>query len=1006
MSFMRRGSIRGHARDASAAAENLPAWLSSLRAALSRIPLAWISIAALLALAVLGGKHVHAGLAKLGLGSLVLWPVLGGSAALVLSSQVMRARRALSDLMVCRMRACLVKPVHLGVRPSERAVQFMRSGEPAPPHVSRSVERVIVKALVADDDDFVIVITGPEKGASESLAHAVQHEQLGQRQLMVLGQPDGGDPEQLAALCSKPYRASLAWRATTVWAGDLGSRIKRGTLTKRQIDRLLKHHPKTKLVATLSTADYDVLMRGGSASNREGQAIVALARKITMPSRLSAAEVRDAARLYPRIPRTALPQLPAFLGAGNEIVERFAVSEATQPLAHAFTQAAIDWVRSGVSRPAPESFLSAACRVYLDARRRAPTARQLLSARRWAETPVGAHFGLIDPAPDGAGWLPSRLLVDDVRRQGASVPLRIFELVLEAVTDDADALLELGMGAAAQGQPEIATRSWERAAAVGDAGHQRIAMGHLWQLLRAGPAGPVDELLRHSRSHSLIRGLGARGPALLHSEEASSVQAFHPARPQPTTGWVARAYRLRTLRFLIRTTALMTLDLAGVVLGALLALGLKALLHGQPLLDELGEGAALATYTVAFALPVFALVGLYADEDHRRAQFTRITLALGMLAVLTSIAGAMRTVGLTSLTVTWASFLCAIPGCLLMRHLYERVANGALCHFKLVRRVLFVGGRRPVHDTRERVGRMHRPPTTYVGYLSNDTADRSSERLGSTDDFAAVLRDYGITSVIVVPPYPDADGILRLADLCQLAGATLDRTLSSEEVAVFGAPGASGHPLSLSRVSPAALTVGARLRKRCADLGGATVLLALLGLPILALAALVRLTSPGPAFVRCYRPGLGGQPFPLLKLRTSKIARPSRPSGAGAPVVPSTHASDVTPVGAFLRRFGLDELPQLVNVLRGEMSLVGPRPLPMADFRHMSAWHKRRYLVPPGITGAWQISGRRGQLDLDETARVDLHYMANWSLALDLQILLQTVGVVLSRPTDMPTPFP
>ncbi|MFL5818199.1 MAG: sugar transferase [Conexibacter sp.] len=1002
---MRRGSIRGQARDASAAAENLPAWLSSLRAALSRIPLAWLSIAALLTLAVLGGERLHAGLAKLGLGPLVLWAVLGGSAVMVLASQVMRARRALRDLTAVRMRACLVKPVHLGVRSSERAVQFMRTGEPAPPHVSRNVEKAIVKALQSDDERFLIVITGPAKGASESLAHAVQHEELGQRQLMVLGKPDGGDPEQLAALCSKPYRASLAWRATTVWAGDLGSRIKRGALTKRQIERLLNHHPKTKLVATLSTADYAVLMRGGGATDMEGQAIVALARKITMPSHLSAAEVRDAARLYPRVPRAALRQLPAFLGSGNEIVERFAVAEATQPLAYAFTQATIDWVRSGVSRPAPESFLRTACCVYLDARRRAPSARQLLSARRWAETPVGADFGLIDPAPDGTGWLPSRLLVDDVRRQGDPVPLRVFELVLATVADDADALLELGMGAAAHGQPEIATRAWEQAASVGDAGHQRIAMGHLGQLLRAG-RGPVDELLRHSRNHSLISGLGARGPALLHSKDASSEQAFDPARPQPTTGWVARAYRLRTLRFLVRTATLMTLDLAGIVLGALLALGLKALLRGQSLPDELGDGTALATYTVAFALPVFALVGLYADEDHRRAQFTRIALALGMLAVLTSITGAVRTAGLTSLTVTWASFLCAIPGCLLMRHLYERVANGLLCHFKLVRRVLFVGGRQPARDTRERMVRTHRPPTKYVGYLSNDAADRSSERLGSTDDFAAVLRDYGITSVIVVPPYPDAHGILRLADHCHLAGATLDRTLSSEEVAVFGAPGTSGHPLALSRVSPAALTVGARLRKRCADLCGATVLLGLLGLPILALGALVRLTSPGPAFVRCYRPGLGGEPFPLLKLRTSKVARPSRPSGAGAPVAPSTHASDVTPLGAFLRRFGLDELPQLVNGRRGEMSLVGPRPLPMADFRHMGAWHKRRYLVPPGITGAWQISGRRGQLDLDETARVDLHYMASWSLALDVQILLQTVGVVLSRPTDMPTPFP
>jgi lipopolysaccharide/colanic/teichoic acid biosynthesis glycosyltransferase len=104
----------------------------------------------------------------------------------------------------------------------------------------------------------------------------------------------------------------------------------------------------------------------------------------------------------------------------------------------------------------------------------------------------------------------------------------------------------------------------------------------------------------------------------------------------------------------------------------------------------------------------------------------------------------------------------------------------------------------------------------------------------------------------------------------------------------------------------------------------------------------------------------------------------------------------LTGVGRLLRRFSLDELPQLVNVVRGEMSLVGPRPLPMRDFDRLEDWHKKRYLVLPGITGLWQVSGR-SELDFDDLVRLDFLYLERWSIFLDLSILLKTIPAVLSR---------
>jgi len=103
----------------------------------------------------------------------------------------------------------------------------------------------------------------------------------------------------------------------------------------------------------------------------------------------------------------------------------------------------------------------------------------------------------------------------------------------------------------------------------------------------------------------------------------------------------------------------------------------------------------------------------------------------------------------------------------------------------------------------------------------------------------------------------------------------------------------------------------------------------------------------------------------------------------------------VTSIGAWLRRFSLDEVPQLWNVLRGEMSLVGPRPLPLRDYERLEAWHRKRYRVLPGVTGLWQISGR-SNLGFDDLVRLDFFYLENWSLTLDISILLKTVPAVLT----------
>jgi lipopolysaccharide/colanic/teichoic acid biosynthesis glycosyltransferase len=188
--------------------------------------------------------------------------------------------------------------------------------------------------------------------------------------------------------------------------------------------------------------------------------------------------------------------------------------------------------------------------------------------------------------------------------------------------------------------------------------------------------------------------------------------------------------------------------------------------------------------------------------------------------------------------------------------------------------------------------------------------------------------------------------------------------------------------------------------KRTFDVVGASLLLLALS-PVIVLSALfVKLTSRGPLVYRSRRPGIGGRPFDCFKFRTMRVDADAMQdeledlNEASGPLFKIRRDPRLTPVGGVLRRFSIDELPQLVNVLRGEMSLVGPRPLPQRDFERLEDWHKKRYLVLPGITGLWQVSGR-SDLDFDDLVRLDFLYLERWSVFLDLTVILKTIPAIL-----------
>lgn len=199
---------------------------------------------------------------------------------------------------------------------------------------------------------------------------------------------------------------------------------------------------------------------------------------------------------------------------------------------------------------------------------------------------------------------------------------------------------------------------------------------------------------------------------------------------------------------------------------------------------------------------------------------------------------------------------------------------------------------------------------------------------------------------------------------------------------------------------------GARkLVKRVFDVVASTALLLVLSMPLVLIALTVKLTSPGPIIFRQSRVGINGKPFDMLKFRSMVEDAELRlnelvSDGASSPenqiMFKMSEDPRVTGVGRFLRRFSLDELPQLANVLNGSMSLVGPRPPLMSEVAHYESHVNRRFLVTPGITGLWQVSGR-SDLSWEDTVRLDLYYVENWTFVGDLVILWRTIRAVTSR---------
>ena len=457
------------------------------------------------------------------------------------------------------------------------------------------------------------------------------------------------------------------------------------------------------------------------------------------------------------------------------------------------------------------------------------------------------------------------------------------------------------------------------------------------------------------------------------------------------------------IRRATRVVLLLALDFVGVMGAIFTALLLKTLLHGQLSLGRAWDGtdSSIAIAYLILALN-FARVDAYADRP-RRPGLARITIALTQATVVGLIFELASGTHFNSYYLFYGSLFFAIVYVGTLRELYTNVTGWLLERAGYRRRAVLVGSGGHIADVAHALGGHPRSDREVVGYisLSPQRLDGLSS-LGSIDGLGEVIGAHGVDEVIIADPDFPEDRTLDLVERCHQRGVTVHVAPSTMAILVQRAEFMPGASVPLFTLRPPVLEGVQFIGKRAFDLVGSIVLLALLSPVLLFISLAIKLSSRGPVIYRSIRPGIGCRPFRCLKFRTMRVGADAAQDeleelneSAGA-LFKIRDDPRLTTVGRILRRFSLDELPQIVNVLRGEMSLVGPRPLPIRDFNKLEEWHKKRYLVLPGITGLWQVSGR-SELNSDELVRLDFLYLERWSILLDLSILLKTVPAVISR---------
>ena len=497
------------------------------------------------------------------------------------------------------------------------------------------------------------------------------------------------------------------------------------------------------------------------------------------------------------------------------------------------------------------------------------------------------------------------------------------------------------------------------------------------------------------------------------SKVAPPAQTPRSLPPEPPDGRDVRASRVylfsrgpivTLVRRAVSVASLVLLDVAGLALGMYLALVFRELVAGEGdilwgLLWREGPADWLK-FAAPITVLVFAQAGLYRVRERRpgagRILSSLIVVALVVLAFGIGTGYDFTTSGLIPTSVVFSALTIG-----LLRAAYESVSLEVMRAAGIRRRVVLVGeGESLTHLRSTLAAARGGIAYEFVGAVSDEGVP-GVLRLGARSELPAILDRIRPDEVILAEAAFDEGDVLEIVDQAHRQGIKVRLAPETTELLVQRGEYVPGHGVPLFELRPPVLTGWDWVLKRAFDLVVGSLVL-LVGLPVWLLVALaVKLDSRGPVLFVDRRVGVGEREFGMIKFRTMVAEAPALQgelegaNEAEGALFKIREDPRVTRVGRVLRRLSLDEVPQILNVLKGEMSLVGPRPLPLRDYRLLEDWHRARYAVLPGMTGLWQISGRSG-LSFDDLVRLDFTYLENWSVWLDVTIIARTIPAVLS----------
>ena len=452
-----------------------------------------------------------------------------------------------------------------------------------------------------------------------------------------------------------------------------------------------------------------------------------------------------------------------------------------------------------------------------------------------------------------------------------------------------------------------------------------------------------------------------------------------------------------TLRRVARVLVLAALDVLGMLLAIWTAHAIKLLgVDPDNIGNAVGQTEQVAPLACLVMLLLFARSGLYHDRPQRPGS-SRVIASLVQVTAVLLIYAVVEGHEFNSYWIFYGSLFFALIYVSALRYGFERVSGTLLRAAGYRRRAVLVGSGANIEAVSHALSDSTEiEPFAYVS--RNGTQIGGLRDLRSLEQLERHLET--IDEVLIADSdFPQGEAV-ELVDRCHRHGVRVRVAPSTMEILMDRVEFVPGQALPLFELKPPVFEGVDFALKRTFDLVGSVLLLVVLSPFLILISLAIKLTSRGPVLYRSQRPGIGGRPFRCLKFRTMAQGAEhlqeelEAHNESGGALFKIRQDPRVTTVGRLLRRFSLDELPQLLNVLKGEMSLVGPRPLPERDYARLDDWHRKRYLVMPGMTGLWQVSGR-SELDFDELVRLDFLYLERWSVWLDLSILLKTLPAVL-----------